>query len=181
MADSQLSFEEVYAQLRAIAQRRLREERHDHTLQATALVNEAWLRLHGNMRIEWGDRGRLIAAAVEAMRCILIDHARARASQKRGGASDGRPARMLPLNGLELARAEDFSTLLSVADAISRLREQDSELAQVVELRFFGGLTVAEAAEVLGLSDRTVRRHWLVAKAWLRRELGDGPALRDEE
>lgn len=181
MANTPFSFEEVYAQLRAIARQHLRHERHDHTLQATALVNEAWIRIHRDQPVEWSDRGRLIAAAVEAMRRILIDHARARASQKRGGGPDGRPAHKLPLDGIELARVEDFSTLLSVSDAISRLKNTDAQLAQLVELRFFCGLSDPEAAETLGLTLRTVQRHWVVAKAWLRRELGAGLADDEQE
>ncbi|MDX2197829.1 MAG: ECF-type sigma factor [Phycisphaerae bacterium] len=180
MSAAKFEFERVYEELRRIARRQLLGERRDHTLQATALVNEAWLKLL-NARtsdsaspaadVAPADRAIFLASASRAMRQILIDHARARASEKRGGDPAGHPPRKVSLDALELAVGENFETILAVDEALSRLHEHDDELARLVELRFFAGLSEDEAAELLGISPRTVRRSWVVAKAWLRREL----------
>lgn len=157
----------VYDELHGLAQRRMAGERKGHTLQPSALVNEAWLRLVGAERFDWSCRARFYAAAAEAMRRILIDHARARGSAKRGG---GRVR--VPIDAVDLAAREDPAEILSVDEALSRLSEQDGRMAEVVKLRFYAGLTEAESAEALGVSERTVRRAWILARAWLHRELG---------
>lgn len=159
----------VYEQLRAIARQRMATERPGNTLQATALVHEAYLRLVGHCDITWAGRGHFFATAAEAIRRILIDHARTRAQHKRGG---GR--RRVPLNVVDLAVEADPHEILSVDEAISRLERQDPELARVIRLRFFAGLSERETADVLGVSDRSVRRAWVLARAWLLNELKDG-------
>lgn len=159
----------VYDQLRKIAQQRMNEERRDHTLQATALVHEAYLRMVGDQPLPWANRAHFFTAAAEAMRKILIEHARTHGRIKRGG---GR--RRVPLNVLDLAAAGDSEGILSVDEAIQRLESQDPEVAAVVRLRYFAGLSESEVAQILNTSDRTVRRAWSLARAWLARELGDG-------
>jgi RNA polymerase sigma factor (TIGR02999 family) len=162
----------VYDQLRKIAQQRMGEERADHTLQATALVHEAYLRLVGDTEVHWQGRAHFFAAAAEAMRRILVEHARARGRVKRGGAPESQ-RRRVPLNVVDLAVEDDPQEILSVDEAICRLERQDAELAHIVRLRFYAGLSEKETAELLGVADRTVRRAWAMARAWLRRELGD--------
>lgn len=158
----------VYEQLRAIAQQRMAAERPGNTLQATALVHEAYLRLVGDCQIAWAGRAHFFATAAEAIRRILIEHARERARLKRGG---GR--RRVPLNVVDLAVEADPQEILSVDEAIRRLEVQDAQLGRIVRLRFFAGLSERETAEVLGVSDRSVRRTWVLARAWLRSELKD--------
>jgi RNA polymerase sigma-70 factor, ECF subfamily len=165
----------VYEQLRGIATRELNQERAGHTLQATALVNEAYVRLLGHADVPWSSRAHFYGAAVQAMRRILIDHARARGAQKRGG-----QARRVDLsNVLDLATAGDPAEIVSFDNAISRLEEVDAQAAAIVHLRFYAGLTVQQTALVLGVSDRTVDRGWVFARAWLWRDLEkeqhDGP------
>lgn len=177
-ADSATLLQRVYGQLRALAAERLRHESAGHTLAPTALVHEAYLRLVGRPAsdssdqpgIRWQNRGHFFAAAAESMRRVLIDHARAKGRDKRGG-KDGRPPKPVPLDLMELAADDDPQQILSVDDALQRLEAMDAPLAHMVRLRFFAGLTEAETAEVLGVSDRTVRRDWTVARAWLRRFL----------
>ena len=164
----------VYEQLRAAAQKQMARERGDHTLQATALVHEAYLRLVGPLDLPWENRAHFYVAAAEAMRRVLIEHARKRGRVKRGGG-----LRKIPLSGDELARDSDPDEIMSVDAAIRRLEERDGRMARIVRLRFFAGLGVAETAAALGLSDRTVRREWALARAWLHRELTAG-AGRDE-
>src|SRR5262245_13235345 len=160
----------VYGELRAVAGQRMSEERLDHTLQPTALVNEAWLRLAGDGKgLAFDSRGHFFKAAAEAMRRILIEHARSRGRQKRGGG-----ARAVPLSAVELVSQADSGEILSVDEAIRRLEGRDDRMAEIVKLRFFAGLSEEETAKALGLSDRTVRREWLLARAWLGRELGRG-------
>lgn len=163
----------VYDQLRKLAEHRMRSEPAGHTLQATALVHEAYARLVGNADIQWQGRGHFFAVAAEAMRRILIDHARAKARHKRGGATSasGSAARRVPLNLVDLAASDEPDEILSVSAAIDRLGDMDPELVKVVHLRFFAGLSEQETAMALGVSDRTVRRDWTVARAWLRRWL----------
>jgi RNA polymerase sigma factor (TIGR02999 family) len=157
-------FEEVYTQLLAIARQRLAGERPDHTLQATALVHEAWLKIHGDRPVDWGGRAQFFAAAAEAMRRILIDHARARRADKRGG---GR--RALSITGVaDLAADYDPDGFLALDDAILRLEDVDRQAAAVVRLRFYAGLSEGEVAQALGLSERTARREWAFARGWLR-------------
>ena len=169
-ADSGRLLEVVYDQLRGIAQQRMAHERRDHTLQATALVHEAYLRLVGDAEVSWANRAHFFAAAAEAMRRILIEHARGRARLKRGGDGGHAPVRR-PLNVLDLAQEHDPAQILTLDEAICRLSEQDLDAAQVVRLRFFAGLSVEETAAALGVSPSTVDREWAFARAWLHRAL----------
>jgi RNA polymerase sigma factor (TIGR02999 family) len=159
----------VYEQLRHIAQQHMAQERADHTLQATALVHEAYLRLVGPGRIPWKNKAHFYAAAAEAMRRILIEHARKRGRIKRGG--DHRRA---PVSLADLAAEHDFKEIVAVDDAIRRLEEEDANAAKVVRLRFFAGLSVSETAKALDVSLRTVARDWAYARAWLHDALGSG-------
>ncbi len=143
----------VYSELRAIAQAHLHYERRNHTLEASALVHEAYLRLLAGNYPTWNDRRHFFRAAAEAMRRILIEHARSRVRTKRGGKQV-----RVPLSGLSLATEQDPEEILALDDAIRRLREQDPTAAEVVELRFFGGLSVEETARTLEVSERTVKR-----------------------
>ena len=164
----------VYAQLRKIAQQRMRDERSDHTLQATALVHEAYLRLVGDQQVAWDGRAHFFAAAAEAMRRILIEHARARGRQKRGGDPAGRLRRRIPLNVVDLATEADPDEILSVDEVVCRLEQQDPDLGRIVRLRYYAGLNDSETAAALDVSERTVRREWALAKAWLVTRLSDG-------
>jgi RNA polymerase sigma factor (TIGR02999 family) len=159
----------VYAELRAMAQARLHQERPDHTLQATALVHEVYLRLVGSEHPPWQHRRHFFHATAEAMRRILIEHARRRGRVKRGG---GRSR--VPLTALNLAHEHDLDDVLALDEGIRRLEEQDPMAADVVRLRFFAGLSVQETARALEVSERTVKREWAVARAWLFRALA-GP------
>lgn len=165
----------VYEQLRRLAQQQMNAERRDHTLQATALVHEAYARLVGDRPVAWANRAHFFSAAAEAMRRILIEHARSRARLKRGGAGDGAPGRRVPLDNVELTLDSDPDEILSVDDAIRRLEEQDPDLGRIVRLRFFAGLSEEEVGTVLGVTDRTIRREWSLAKALLRRHLEGEP------
>ena len=151
----------VYAQLRAVAQQRMAGERTGHTLDATGLVHEAYLRLVGDCDIHWQNRGHFFASAAEAMRKILIDHARRRATAKRGGGLRA------VSSVLDLASDENISDALIVDDLISRLEREDPAAAQVVRLRFFAGLSLADTARALGVAEPTVSRKWTYARAWL--------------
>jgi RNA polymerase sigma factor (TIGR02999 family) len=155
----------VYDQLRAIAQQRMALERRDHTLQATALVHDAYLRLLGDSDLAWNDRAHFFHAAAEAMRRLLIEHARKRGRVKRGG-----NRRRVFADILDLAEADSEETL-ALDDAIRRLGETDDQAAAVVRLRFFAGLSVDETALALGVSSRTVDRQWMFARAWLFRAM----------
>jgi RNA polymerase sigma factor (TIGR02999 family) len=157
---------EVYEQLRNIARQRLASESPGHTLQATALVHEAYLKLQQNSSVFALDRARFVMAAAEAMRRILIDHARTRGRVKRGGG-----AKRDPTDIADLADDADPEQILALDEAICRLEQQDSQAAQVVKLRFFAGLSVEEAARSLGISERTVKRDWQFARAWLFRAM----------
>ncbi len=162
----------VYSELSALAHRRLRSEAPGHTLSTTALVHEAYLRLAGEERSEWRNREHFLAVASEAMRRVLVDHARRRRRHKRAGnqvhvSLDEVDA--LAAQWLNETQAED---LMALDDALTRLAAFNPDGARVVEMRFFGGLSNDEVAQALGSSERTVRRSWSVAKAWLRRELG---------
>lgn len=158
----------VYKQLRALAANRMAGERVDHTLQATALVHEAYLRLVGARQTTWKGKGQFCLAAAEAMRRILIDHARKRGRIKRGG-----DYKRVPLDIEIVATHAQPEEITALIDAIGRLEKKDSRTGEIVRLRFFVGLSVAETAAALGLSDRTVRRDWALARAWLYRELKD--------
>jgi RNA polymerase sigma factor (TIGR02999 family) len=157
----------VYDELRRIAARKLRNERIAHTLNATALVHEAWLELSKLNRIKWQNRSHYLALAAQAMRRILIDHAVARGRQKRGG---GKTAVHLDDNVVALAdtRGDD---ILALDEALLRLTAMNERQARIVEYRFFGGMSVEETAEALDISPATVKREWSTARAWLNREL----------
>ena len=158
----------VYPELRAIAQRQLGGERAGHTLQATALVNEAYLRLSGMDRIEWRDRVHFVHMAARVMREVLVDHARRRSANKRDGGE------RVSLTGLDLATGDDGGVdVAALDDALGALERIDPDKARIVELRFFGGLTIEETAEALQSSPATVKRHWQVARTWLFEALAD--------
>ncbi len=171
-------FPVVYEELRALAQRHLANERSGHTLQPTALVNEAYLRLIGPEQAPWENRAHFFGAAAQAIRRILTDHARAKASQKRGGdrqrvaLDEVAEPTLGPGGGPESAFRELGGVdVIGLDDALTRLAGLDEQKARVVELRFFAGLTAEQTALALGISERTVAREWQFARAWLHREL----------
>lgn len=155
----------VYGELHRLARRYLRCERRDHSLQTTALVNEAYLRLVDHTRMEWQNRAHFFAVSAQVMRRILVDHARRRNVKR------GRGLRRVALDEATAIGGERRADLAALDDALTSLAERDPRKAQVVEMRFFGGLSVEESAEVLGVSPVTVMRDWRTAKAWLYREL----------
>ncbi len=157
----------VYDELRALAARSLRRERPDHTLQPTALVHEAFLRLIHQHDAEYHSRTHFFAVAAQIMRRILVDHARTHHYQKRGGGAEHLPLLDPLIGGVERSR-----DMIALDDALTALAQIDSRKARVVELRFFAGLGVEEIAEVLDVSSDTVMRDWKLARAWLVRELG---------
>lgn len=156
----------VYAELRRVAAGYMRRERPGHTLQATALVHEAYIQLVDQTRVTWRNRAHFFAVAAQIMRRILVDHARAHRAQKRGG-----DARKLTLEeAIGVFGARDVA-LEALDDALSTLAQLDPRQGRIVELRFFGGLTIDETAEVLGVSAPTVEREWRMARAWLHSQL----------
>ena len=159
----------VYDELRKIARAQLRGERTDHSLQATALVHEAYLRLMADTRPAWNDRQHFFRAAAEAMRRILIEHARKRGRVKRGE----NPIRV-ELSSADLGSENDLEEIMALDDAFRRLEQQDPRAADVVRLRFYAGLSVEETAKALDLSERTVKREWSFARAWLYAALRNG-------
>ena len=166
----------VYDQLRQAAQCELAGERAGHTLSATALVHEAYLKLVGPRELPWAGRAHFYAAAVEGMRRLLLDHAKARGRDKRGG-SDGRPAKRRNFASVaELAAAENSEEILSFDAALCRLESESADGARVVQLRFFAGLSVEQTAQVMGVSGRTVNRLWTFARAWLHRAISEDQA-----
>jgi RNA polymerase sigma-70 factor, ECF subfamily len=158
---------QLYNDLRRLAAHCLRDERPGHTLQATALVHEAYLKLADQHRAQWQNRAQFMALAAQLMRRILVDYARQRIAQKRGG---GAAAVELEDN-LAAASSAQSEEVLAVDEALARLSALDAQQARVVELRYFGGLTVEETADALDISPRTVKRDWAMAKAWLSLEL----------
>jgi len=158
----------IYRELHILAKRFMSRERRDHTLQATALVNETYLRLVDIHQANWQDRAHFFAICARAMRQILVDHVRSRGSIKRGGGQQP-----LQLEEALVMAESPYSKLLELDDALNRLAALDQRKSRVVELRFFGGLSVEETAEALKTSPETVMRDWKMAKAWLHRELGD--------
>lgn len=159
----------VYDELRRQAARYLRRERGNHTLQPTALVHEAYLRLADQRDVEWQNRAHFFGIATQIMRRVLVDHARARGRGKRGGGQ----TLVLFDDALAIAEARDLD-LVALDDALSALAELDERQSRIVEMRFFAGLEVEEVAEALGVSETTVKRDWSLARAWLRRELRRG-------
>lgn len=163
----------LYNQLRAAAQQHMAQERPGHTLAATALVHEAYLKLIGPRDIPWQNRAHFYAAAAEAMRQILLDHAKAKARLKRGG----RPPQQLAISdAAELPAPESDASdpatdFLALDTALRRLEERDPRMAQVVRLKYYAGLEIAQVALILAVSERTVKQDWALAKAWLEREL----------
>ena len=156
----------VYEELKRLAHRRMQGERPGHPLQTTALVNEAYLRLIDINRVRWQDRAHFFAVAAQAMRRVLVEAARTRDAQKRGG-----DVRFVTFDEDELQGVEPSLDLLALHEALDALARMDERKARVVELRFFGGLSVDEAADALGVSSDTVVRDWKVARLWLMREL----------
>lgn len=157
----------VYEELRHQASHYLRNERQGHTLQTTALIHEAYLKLLGYNQIEWQNRTHFFALASTAMRRILVDYARERHREKRGGLAEN-----LPLDeALQISANEKNVDLIALDDALNRLAKMDERQARVVELRYFSGLSNDEVAEVLGISNSTVRLDWNLAKAWLKQEI----------
>ena len=160
----------VYEQLRALAGRKMRQERPDQTLQATALVHEAYLRLVDTTKVQlWDSRWHFFAAAAESMRRILVENARNRGRIKRGGDRN-----RVDLDKVELTVDDPPDELIALDDALTRLAEEQPEKAQLVNLRYFGGLTHEEAAQALGISKSTADRHWTYARAWLYRHMSSG-------
>jgi RNA polymerase sigma-70 factor (ECF subfamily) len=157
----------VYVELRLIAARQLRRERVAHTLQPTALVHEVYLRLVDQRHVDWQHRAHFLGVAAQTMRRILVDHARRHGARKRG---DGVPFVSID-DAAEIAAAQEMP-LLALDTALGRLETIDPDLAKIIELRAFGGLTIEEAAHVLKVSPSTAKRDWRTAKAWLNRELG---------
>jgi RNA polymerase sigma factor (TIGR02999 family) len=165
----------VYGELRQLARRALRSERRDHTLQPTALVHEAYLRLVDQRNVNWQNRAHFFAIASQAMRRIVVDHARRHNAIKRGG--DNMKVELEEAMLLPGARDLD---VVKLDDALTTLAAFDPQQSQIVELRFFGGLSIEETAEVIGISPATVKRDWTMAKAWLHRELQSAGTVADE-
>jgi RNA polymerase sigma factor (TIGR02999 family) len=156
----------VYSELRRLAHGYMRTERKDHTLQTTALVNEAYLRLMDCSRVNWQNRAHFLAVSAQLMRRILVDYARSRRYQKRGGAAE-----RVSLNENRISSGKRDPDLVEVDEALKALAAVDERKSQVVELRFFGGLTAEESGEVLGVSRDTITNDWKLAKVWLAREI----------
>jgi RNA polymerase sigma factor (TIGR02999 family) len=159
----------VHAELRRIARRQMSQERDGHTLQATALVNEAYLRLAGQDRFEWHNRTHFFAVCAQVMRHVLIDHARAHARDKRGGG-----AVQVSLAEAAAFAGQPAEHFLALDEALRFLESVDPQKSRIVELRYFGGLSIEETAEVMNISPRTVRREWQRSKAWLYRLITEG-------
>jgi RNA polymerase sigma-70 factor (ECF subfamily) len=163
--------ESVYPELRRIAQRRMRGERKDHTLQPTALISEFFLGLAKTQTIAWSDRAHFLSVAAQAMRRMLIDYARSHNAGKRG-----RGAVCLRIEDLHLAGLDDGSSIIEFDESIQQLSREDPRMGSIAEMRCFGGLTHPEIAQTLGIDERTVKRDWQVAKAWLTARLKKGSA-----
>ena len=160
----------VYGELRRIARLRLRRERADHTLAVTDLVHEAYLKLLPVERVDWRSRAHFFAIASRAMRNVLVDHA-----VRRGAAKRGAGAAVMTLEDTDAAAEQPLDDLIALSEALGRLERLDPRQAQVVECRFFGGLSLDETAEALSISPATVSRDWTFARAWLHNELADEP------
>jgi len=156
----------IYEELRRLARQQLQREPDGHTLSPTALVHEAYMRLIDYSRMEWTGRAHFLAVAATAMRRILVDHARGHRSAKRGGM-----LRRVSIDDVELSTEERAELLIAIDDALGRLKEIDARQAQIVECRFFGGMTEEETAAALGIGLRTAKRDWAKAKSWLHKEI----------
>jgi len=163
----------VYEQLRRIAHRQLGAEATGHTLSTTGLVHEAYLKLVDQTRAQWQDRAQFFAIAATAMRRVLVEYARRANAARRGGGPNGQKHTRISLEDVQIPVAERAAVLVDLDEALQRLALVDARLAQIVECRFFAGLTESETAAALSLSQRTVAGEWVVAKAWLFQELGD--------
>jgi RNA polymerase sigma factor (TIGR02999 family) len=159
----------VYDELRRIASRCMKREREGHTLQTTALINEAYLRMAGQPATDWQDRAHFFAVAATVMRHVLVDHARTRHRARRGD-----NPQQVSLDEAAIVSEQKSEVLLALDEALTKLAQLDERKVKIVELRYFGGLSAQETAEALGLSEITVKREWLKAKAWLYRELTEG-------
>ncbi len=157
----------VYDELKVIAARYMRRENESHTLQTTALVNEAYLKLINIRAAQWQDRAHFFAVASQIMRRILVDHARKHIAGKRGGGFD-----VLPLNEGLVFTPQRSRDMIKLDEALERLEKTDERVSKIVQLRFFGGLSIEETAEAMQISPRTVKREWTFGKAWLRNEFG---------
>lgn len=164
----------LYDQLRRLAQKHLRKERRDHTIQSTALVHEAFLLLANQQAVDWRGRGHFFALASTLMRRILVDHARARLAAKRGGGAAAVDLDHLADVESPHSAGHTDEDVGAIDQALTLLAEIDGRQAQIVEMRYFGGLSITETAEALELSEATVKRDWMLARAWLRRELSRG-------
>lgn len=174
----------MYEELRQLAQRHLRGERSNHTMQKTALVNEAFMRLVGQQSVDWQSRAHFIGLASKLMRRVLVDYARARLADKRGGGagvmsldamaepSEADEAPNTTPTALQHLDAHTQEEVSAIDQALVRLEQIDARQAQIVEMRYFGGLTVEQTAQAMEISEATVKREWTLARAWLRRELG---------
>ncbi len=160
----------LYKELRRAAAACLRRERPNHTLQPTALVNEAWIRLASQRDPQWRDRAQFLATAAHLMREILIDYARTRNRAKRGGGQE-----VVSIDDVAAPGTNAGMDLLALNEALDTLEQIDAQQRRIVELRYFGGLSIEETAEAMALSTATVKRDWRLAKAWLHRELSGGP------
>ena len=158
----------VYDELRRLAGRYMRRESEGHTLQTSALVNEAYLRLVDQQNVKWQNRAHFFGVAAQLMRRILVDHARSRSRAKRGGG-----VQMVPL-AEQAVISKELADVIALDDALKNLAEMDPRKSQIVEMKFFGGLTTEEVAEVLNVTSRTVEREWRKAKAWLNRAISKG-------
>jgi RNA polymerase sigma factor (sigma-70 family) len=176
----------LYQELRALAQRHLMRERPNHTIQRTALVNEAFVRLVNQQSVDWNNRAHFFALASSLMRRVLVDHARARLASKRGGGAqvlsldeicaphDADDDHVPAVSEPEHLDSETDDDITSIDAALQKLAALDPRQAQIVEMRYFGGLTIEETAQAAGISEATVKREWTLARAWLRRELARG-------
>jgi RNA polymerase sigma factor (TIGR02999 family) len=156
----------VYQELRRLAAQKMSGEAHGQTLQPTALVHEAWLKLAGNDARKWNDRTHFFAAAAEAMRRILVDNARRKRTQRHGGGQQ-----RVEMPDIASAADENDDKVLAVNDALGKLAKLDPQKAELVKLRYFVGLTIEEAGEVMGISERTAKRYWTFSRAWLHEEI----------
>ena len=164
----------LYRELRLLAQRHLRRERSNHTIQRTALVHEAFVRLINQESVDWRSRGHFLALASTVMRRILVDHARARLTSKRGAGQEVQSLEEIDADTVDES-ADSDENITAIDGALTRLAAVDDRQVQIVQMRYFGGLTIEETAQALDISEATVKREWTLARAWLKRELSKGP------